>query len=151
MNRREELTMSKVLRGAVALFATAGAIAAVTTLPAAADERYIGKLCYTLLVDESGGQKFAVCDTQYDSTSIDNHRIHYITMKPLKCPVRATWYQLRAATNGGTTDTARETHLACATPTTVTSGPKRAATSGTITLWEGDTVYLTETASFRAL
>jgi hypothetical protein len=127
----------------------AAALPATTSLPAAADERYVGKLCYTLEVDESAGQKFQVCDTQYDSTSLDNHRIHYITAKPLHCPVRANWWRLRSATNGGTTDVVKEESDGCSIPTTVTSGPKRATTSATVTLH----VYidLTETASFRPL
>ncbi|WP_328326202.1 hypothetical protein OHA70_37490 [Kribbella sp. NBC_00382] len=142
--------MSRTSRRAVALFAIAGTVAAVTSLPAAADERYIGKLCSTVEVDEAGKQFFTVCDTQYDSTSIENHRIHYVTLKPVKCPVRANWWRLRSATNGGTTDTVQEEHDGCATLTTVTSGPKRATTSATITLWTSP-LKLTETASFRPL
>jgi hypothetical protein len=142
--------MSKASRRALALFAVAGAVAAVTSLPAAADERYIGKLCSTVEVDESAKQFFTVCDTQYDSTSIENHRVHYITLKPVKCPVRANWWRLRSATNGGTTDTVKEEHSGCSTPTTVTSGPQRATTSATIILWTSP-LMLTETVSFRAL
>ncbi|MDX6258563.1 MAG: hypothetical protein QOH84_251 [Kribbellaceae bacterium] len=142
--------MSKASRRALALLAIAGTVAAVTSLPAAADERYIGKLCFTVEVDESGKQFFTVCDTQYDSTSIDNHRIHYITLKPVKCPVRANWWRLRSATNGGTTDTVKEEHSGCSTPTTVTSGPKRATTTATIALYAYPVTF-TETVSFRAL
>ena len=142
--------MSKASRRALALLAVAGTVAAITSLPAAADERYIGKLCFTVEVEESGKQFFTVCDTQYDSTSIDTHRIHYVTLKPVKCPVRANWWQLRSATNGGTTDTVREEHNGCSTPTTVTSGPKRATTSSTISLY-GYPITFTEGVSFRAL
>ncbi|MFF0341988.1 hypothetical protein [Kribbella sp. NPDC004875] len=141
-----------LIRTAVMLTAaaTVATMVTVTALPAAADERYVGKLCFTFEVPESGRQKFQVCDTQYDSTSLDNHRIHYVTAKPLTCPVLANWWRLRSATNGGTVDTVKEEVDGCSIPTTVTSGPKRATTTATILLHAAP-LDLTESASFRPL
>lgn len=141
-----------MLRRTLVLLTAAGTVAALTALsalPASADERYVGKLCFTVEVPETH-RSFQVCDIQYDSTSIDNHRIHYIKARPLKCPLVVNWWRLRSATNGGTTDTVKEERQGCSTPTTVTSGPKRATTSSTLTLHYAPLSF-TETVSFRAL